>query len=121
MHYISNPTHSTILPRDLALFESLVPAIKATTDVQLRSVGTLAPSLQLASEGACEVWYTAFDCLNQAAKLALVGITPGERQLLDTMREAREQLRRGPVRLRSASGPHHLALALCDVCRWQKL
>ncbi len=46
-------------------------------------------------EGALEVFYAPFDYVNRAAKIVLVGITPGPTQVEIAFRVARESLRRG--------------------------
>jgi hypothetical protein len=51
--------------------------------------------LYLASDGALSAYYAPFDALNNAARIVLVGITPGKTQAHNALVAARDQLQRG--------------------------
>jgi hypothetical protein len=59
---------------------------------QLAGLAPLDPALQLFRDGDLECWYTPFEHVNTTARIVLVGITPGQTQLLNGLREARAQL-----------------------------
>lgn len=67
----------------------------AALPVSLSSRKQLPPNLCIFREGDLEVWYTPFDHINRSAKLVLVGITPGETQLITGLAAARSQLASG--------------------------
>jgi hypothetical protein len=77
------------------LFPQFVSAISRLSNVQLSSRSLLDPELRLFQSADLEAWYTPFEYINADAKLVVVGITPGETQLLNALREARTQLRAG--------------------------
>ena len=54
-----------------------------------------SPQLLLASEGPLSCFYAPFDWVNPAARVVLVGITPGQTQADNALREAGAQLARG--------------------------
>lgn len=51
--------------------------------------------LRIAKEDDVEVWYAPFEYINPAARLVIVGITPGRTQMMNALRECRAQLERG--------------------------
>lgn len=53
------------------------------------------PSLLLWSEGPVAIYYAPFDWVNTRAKVMLVGITPGDHQASEALREARRCLKSG--------------------------
>jgi hypothetical protein len=55
---------------------------------------SLAPLL-LDRDGALSIYYAPFDYINSAAKLVLVGITPGRQQMISALAEAKRQLQLG--------------------------
>lgn len=77
------------------LFPEYAPLISQLSDAQLSSRSLLDPALRLFQSADLESWYTPFEHINADAKIVVVGITPGETQLLNALREARAQLRAG--------------------------
>ena len=77
------------------LFPQFASTISRLPDSQLASRLSLDPALRLFKSGDLESWYTPFEHVNESAKIVVVGITPGETQLLNALREARSQLRSG--------------------------
>jgi hypothetical protein len=77
------------------LLPQFASAISRLSDSQLASRLSLDPALRLFKNGDLESWYTPFEHVNESAKIVVVGITPGETQLLNALREARAQLRTG--------------------------
>lgn len=71
------------------LFARFAPAIRAFNgDVH-------SPALRMASEGRLTVQYAPFEWVNPEAQLIIVGITPGETQAANALREAQRQLSTG--------------------------
>ena len=58
-------------------------------------ISTLDDRLLLDREGPVSVYYAPFDCINRDAKIVIAGITPGKTQMLNALREARNQLLNG--------------------------
>lgn len=83
-----NHRPSLALPR-------FAPAISRLSNSQLSGQTPLSADLQLFRDGDLECWYTPFEHINDAAKIVLVGITPGQTQLLNGLREVKTQLSRG--------------------------
>ncbi len=77
------------------LFERFAPAIRELTEADLGSAAVLRDKLRIARAGAIEVCYAPFEYVNTEARLVLVGITPGMRQMTNAVREARRQLLEG--------------------------
>jgi len=84
----NSPHTALMLPR-------FAPAISHLSNTQLSGLTPLGQDLQLFRDGDLECWYTPFEHINVAAKIVLVGITPGQTQLLNGLREVRAQLCRG--------------------------
>ncbi|MBB5508732.1 hypothetical protein [Paraburkholderia atlantica] len=57
--------------------------------------GVAAPQFSLGRSGAYELRYTPFEFVNRGAKLVIVGITPGNTQLVLSYGKAQELLRQG--------------------------
>ncbi|MDQ6419126.1 hypothetical protein RB620_06700 [Paenibacillus sp. LHD-117] len=55
----------------------------------------LVPELLLEERGRLSVYYVPYDYVNEAAKLMIIGITPGFTQMETAIREARDCLREG--------------------------
>lgn len=77
-----------------ALFSKFAADI-AALPASPSSRNQLPPQLCIFKKGDLEAWYTPFDHINRSAKLALVGITPGETQLINGLAAARSQLASG--------------------------
>lgn len=82
-------------PRPALMLPRFAPAISQLSNTQLAGLTPLSPDLQLFRDGDLECWYTPFEHINVAAKIVLVGITPGQTQLLNGLREVKAQLCRG--------------------------
>lgn len=57
--------------------------------------GPLSSDLLLASDGALSVYYAPFDYVNPAAKVVVLGITPGQTQAVNALAAARTALAQG--------------------------
>ena len=77
-----------------ALFSKFAADI-AALPASLSSRNQLPPHLCIFKKDDLEAWYTPFDHINRLAKLVLVGITPGETQLINGLAVARSQLASG--------------------------
>jgi hypothetical protein len=51
--------------------------------------------LRIAQEGSLSVYYAPLEGINAAARVVLVGLTPGPTQMMNALREATRQLRAG--------------------------
>lgn len=67
--------------------------------------GTTLPNekLRLAQSGTIEVFYAPFEYINPAARIVIVGITPGRTQMMNALREAKRQLDSGADHLSALS------------------
>ncbi len=52
-------------------------------------------NLRISSEGALKVQYAPFDHINHTARLIILGITPGEKQANDALKEAKRSIKNG--------------------------
>jgi hypothetical protein len=77
------------------LFERFAPVIRSLSASDLDGAPTLNSKLRLAADGKMEVCYAPFEYINPWARVVIVGITPGRTQMLNALREARQQLDRG--------------------------
>lgn len=77
------------------LFEKFAPVIRSLSSAELAGAPALFEKLLLAREGNVEVSYAPFEHVNPAARVVIVGITPGKTQMLNAIREARRQLDKG--------------------------
>lgn len=73
-------------------FARFVPNIKSLTANDLAGTTTPNEKLRLAQSGAIEVFYAPFEYINPAARIVIVGITPGRTQMMNALREAKRQL-----------------------------
>lgn len=80
---------------DTKLFERFAPVIQSLNDNDLNSPSVLKAKLLLAKEGDIEICYAPFEYVNDQAKVVIVGITPGQTQMVNAIREARTRLRAG--------------------------
>jgi len=71
-----------------SLIERFAPTIRSLSDAELTGTPSLHSKLQLAQDGDVEVCYCPFEYINPRARLVLVGITPGQTQWLNALREA---------------------------------
>jgi hypothetical protein len=89
-----NVTHLVEDQQDL--FEVFAPSIRALPDRQrLTKDDLLTDEFRLHQDERLTVYYAPFDYVNESAKVALVGITPGWTQMEIAYRSARRDLRDG--------------------------
>lgn len=79
---------ASLLPR----FASIISAASLT---DINSDPSLGGALTLEEQGSLSVVYAPFDYVNTAAKLVLVGITPGRQQATNALAEVRRQVMLG--------------------------
>lgn len=77
------------------LFEKFAPVIRSLSIAELAGAPSLFEKLLLAQERNLEVCYAPFEHVNPAARVVIVGITPGKTQMLNAVKEARRQLDMG--------------------------
>jgi hypothetical protein len=77
---------------DFTLFERFAPVIRSLSPAELKGAPSLNGKLRLASHETVEVCYAPFEYINSAARIVIVGITPGRTQMLNALAEARRQL-----------------------------
>ena len=87
------PGESSGLGADL--FESYADSICNLPSRDLVSEDLRCERFLLQAEGNIEVYYTPFDFVNTAARVSLVGITPGWHQMRAAYMPARDLLRKG--------------------------
>ncbi|MDP2787087.1 MAG: hypothetical protein Q8O79_03300 [Pseudomonadota bacterium] len=80
---------------DTNLFERFAPVIRSLAAAELAGATTLTAKLSLAHDGDIEVCYAPFEYINTQARVVIVGITPGRTQMINAIKEARQQLDRG--------------------------
>lgn len=80
---------------DTRLFEQFAPIIRSLSAAELDGAPSLDTKLRLAVDGKVQVCYAPFEYINPLARVVIVGITPGRTQMLNALREARQQLDRG--------------------------
>lgn len=80
---------------DTKLFERFSPVIRSLSAAELDGAPSLNDKMSLDKEGKLEVCYAPFEWVNAHARVVIVGITPGRTQMLNAIREARQQLDRG--------------------------
>ncbi|MGZ5160500.1 MAG: hypothetical protein ACXWIT_08205 [Burkholderiales bacterium] len=80
---------------DTQLFNRFAPVIRSLTDNELADATSLNTKFRLAQDGPVEICYAPFEYINGEAKIVIVGITPGRTQMVNALREAREQLKTG--------------------------
>jgi hypothetical protein len=78
-----------------SLFSQYSPAITSMQTAGLTNATQLPASLEMGRDGNLSVFYIPFDYVNTAARVVLVGITPGFTQLKNALTEAQEQTARG--------------------------
>jgi len=81
---------------DTNLFEQFAPVIRSLSDSELDPGScSLTDKMRLAKDGDIEICYVPFEYVNPKARIVIVGITPGRTQMINALREARNQLIRG--------------------------
>jgi hypothetical protein len=91
------PDERTTAPPDaVTLFARFAPRIAALPDRERYTrADLLTPEFLLEQDSRLAIYYAPFDYINPQAKVALVGITPGFRQMEIALRESRAALLRG--------------------------
>jgi hypothetical protein len=85
-----------VLPGAVTLFSRFAPQIAALPERDRYSrADLLVPEFLLEQDARLAIYYAPFDYINAGAKVALVGITPGFRQMEIALRESRAALLRG--------------------------
>ena len=74
------------------LFERFAPLLLSVGEAEIRSDPTLQGRLCLDSASSLSVFYAPFEHVQAAAKVVIVGITPGMQQAANALLEARRQL-----------------------------
>ena len=86
-----------LLQAGQSLFDTFAPSIRALPDLQdprrFTKADLLTPEFRLHQDEQLSVYYAPFDYVNQDAKVALVGITPGWTQMEIAYRSASHDLR----------------------------
>lgn len=77
------------------LFPRYAQAIRALPSGTLTRQQMLAPAFLIEVEGALAMYYAPLEYVNEAAKVVLVGITPGFTQMAIAFQQARDLLHRG--------------------------
>ncbi len=78
------------------LFTRFETAIRSLSDDLLSSkTGDLVKKMLIERDGDVEVCYVPFEYVNTEAKVVIVGITPGMTQMVNALREARNQIIKG--------------------------
>jgi hypothetical protein len=80
---------------DTSLFHRFAPVVRALSPDELAGAPGVFDKLRIASEGPVTTCYAPFEYRNAAARVVIVGITPGRTQMLNALRECRRQLDRG--------------------------
>lgn len=80
---------------DTQLFARFVPSIKSLTASELNGSSTLRAKMLLAKDGPIDICYAPFEYINEQARVVIVGITPGQTQMVNAIREVRRQLDMG--------------------------
>ncbi len=80
---------------DTQLFERFSPVIRSLSAAELDGAPSLFDKMRLSKEGKVDVCYAPFEWVNFQARVVIVGITPGRTQMLNAIKEARQQLDRG--------------------------
>lgn len=92
------------MPINTCLFNHYQKAI-TSLDTNILENGHFPENLLIQKEGSFSVWYAPFDYVNPAAKIVLVGITPGYQQASNALRKAHQ------VKMAGGSNDHAKAEA----------
>jgi hypothetical protein len=80
---------------DLTLLARFADTVRSASTAEIQADLTLGGRLVLDRQGELTVSYAPFDHVNPAARIVLVGITPGRQQAVNALVEAQRQLRAG--------------------------
>lgn len=73
-------------------YASFAPIIKELTPAELGDGTTVRTRLRIAMDGDLEVCYAPLEFVNAEAKVVIIGITPGQTQMINAVAEYRRQL-----------------------------
>jgi hypothetical protein len=88
----------------ISQFEAHISTIQSLSPAELNGDQSVFEKLRIAQDSKVQVCYAPFDYVNPAAKLVIVGITPGRTQMLNAIREARRLLDSGATPMQSLMG-----------------
>lgn len=77
------------------LYKKFAPVIQGLTEEELSGASSLYQKLNLATDGRIQICYAPFEYINKEARVVIVGITPGQTQMLNALREAKQQIQKG--------------------------
>lgn len=80
---------------DTQLFRRFAPTVLKLSANELKGGPSLKAKMLMAQEGDIEICYAPFEYINEKARVVIVGITPGETQMVNAIREARRGLDQG--------------------------
>lgn len=93
MHFKKQLFHIAAMNR--YQFNQYSNTIRNLSSSELQGSAPLNEQMRIASDGDVEVWYAPFEYINPAARVVIVGITPGRTQMMNALRECRAQIDRG--------------------------
>jgi hypothetical protein len=73
-------------------YASFAPIIKEIPPADLRDVAMVRARLRIAVDGDLEICYAPLEYVNANAKVVIIGITPGQAQMINAVAEYRRQL-----------------------------
>lgn len=77
------------------LFARFESVIRTLSEASLSDAAAVDRRLLLAEEGSVRIYYAPFDFVNRAARVVVVGLTPGWTQMSNALREVKSQLAAG--------------------------
>ncbi|MEI8282661.1 MAG: hypothetical protein WCG75_09680, partial [Armatimonadota bacterium] len=80
---------------DTTLFKRFAPIIRSLSDAELKGSPSLMEKMLLSRDSNLTICYAPLEYINTSAKIVIVGITPGQTQMINAIKEARRQLDRG--------------------------
>ncbi len=80
---------------DSQLFRRFAPTIQSLSASELKGAPTLNAKMLLAQDSDIQICYAPFEYINEQARVVIVGITPGNTQMVNAIQEARRQLDKG--------------------------
>lgn len=76
-------------------FQRFSSVIRSLSANELGGAPTLFDKLRITGDSSVEVCYAPFEYINEKAQVVIVGITPGQTQMLNAIKECRRQLDAG--------------------------
>ena len=74
------------------LFKRFAPIIQSLTSAELNGSQSLMEKMRLSQDANLTICYAPLEYINTSAKVVIVGITPGQTQMVNAIKEARRQL-----------------------------